>query len=162
MCLYIVCRSCTLLKCLDIFAYFIFLELAWFLTLLFSRWFTVLIQSIYVISLKRLPSLLQFETHIIHAVLIPICSNGQALSIWSMLIIRDSVFNSYLWLVHCFQGLCLDTRVSCSSLASSWPMRPTVWGLNKSMTPYLLESASIMLWWGTKINFYSFDFYIYI
>ena len=36
--------------------------------------------TVLLINLEKLPSLLQFQTHMIRAVLIPIPSNGQALS----------------------------------------------------------------------------------
>ena len=98
----------------------------------------------------------------IFTVLITIPSNGQTLSTWSVFIIPDSVIIFRLWLAHWVQVLCLATRVSCSSLASSWPIRPRVWDLNRSVIPDLLAWASTMLWRGTKSNFYPLDLYIYI
>ena len=88
-------------------------------------------------------------------------SNGQTLSTWSVFIIPDSVIIFRLWLAHWVQVLCLASRVSCSSLASSWPIRPRVWILNRSVIPDLLARASAMLWRGTKSNFYPLDIYIY-
>ena len=98
----------------------------------------------------------------IFAVLITIPSNGQTLSTWSVFIIPDSVIIFRLWLAHWVQILCLATRLSCSSLASSWPIRPRVWNLNRSVIPDLLAIASTMLWRGTKSKFYPLDLYIYI
>ena len=97
----------------------------------------------------------------IFAVLITIPSNGQTLST-SVFIIPDSVIIFRLWLAHWVQVLCLATWVSCSSLASSWPIRPRVWNLNRSVIPDLLAWASTMLWRGTKSKFYPLDIYIYI
>ena len=137
----------------------IFLDLAWSLTLNLNRWLTVLVQSVLFIYLEKLPSLLQFQTQMVHAVLITIPSNRQTPSTRSVFIIPDSDINFHLWLFHWVQVWCLATGVSCSS---SWPMRPRVWGFNRSMSPDLFEWASTMLWRVTKSNFIPFNFlYIY-
>ena len=52
-CLCIVCRSYTLLVYLDIFAYFNFLDLAWFMTFLLNWWLIILIQTVLLIRIEK-------------------------------------------------------------------------------------------------------------